>query len=200
MLSATRFLDPSKDSSKGSTSRGAVEVVRGVFGAVIQEVGRGAGEVERTRARLARLKEEAASARPVVITPDLEAEVNRLRAEFAETKGEAPGERPRVRQRVAEPRRGVQPMPHTAQELWDWMSRKRIDLQELLFGGPQRGLRVDNSVGRRSRTHARRSRQIRNQCRHSFHRRLNQNQGRCPRGWTVIVPKWTSQAGTCAHG
>ena len=36
-------LDPSKDSSPGSTCGGAVEVVRGVFGAIAEEVGRGAG-------------------------------------------------------------------------------------------------------------------------------------------------------------
>ena len=95
------------------------------------------GEVERTGARLARLKEEAASARPVDVTPDLQAEVSRLRAELAEAKGEAREERPRVRQRVTEPpKRGVENIPHTAQELWDWMSRKQHDLQELLeFGG-----------------------------------------------------------------
>ena len=43
---------------------------------------------ERTRARLARLREEAASARPVDVAPDLQAEVTRLRAELAEAKGE----------------------------------------------------------------------------------------------------------------
>ena len=75
------------------------------------------GEVERTRARLARLREEAASAR-LDVAPDLQAEVTRLRAELAEAKGEAPEERPCVRQRVSEPRRGVETMPHTAQELW----------------------------------------------------------------------------------
>ena len=37
------FLDPSKDSSSGSTCGGAVEVVRGVFGAIVEEVGRVAG-------------------------------------------------------------------------------------------------------------------------------------------------------------
>ena len=100
------FLDPSKDSSSGSTCGGVVEVVRRIFGATVEEV---QGEVERTRARLARLKEEAASARPVDVTPDLRAELTRLRAELAEAKREAPEERPRV-----------ETMPQTTQELWDW--------------------------------------------------------------------------------
>ena len=37
------FFDPSKDSSSGPTCGGAVEVVRGVFGAIVEEIGRGAG-------------------------------------------------------------------------------------------------------------------------------------------------------------
>ena len=85
-------------------------------------------EVERTKARLVRLKEEAASAlpRPVEMAPDLEAEVVRLRAELAEARGE----RPRVRQRV------VEPMPQREQELWDWMSSKQQELRDVLeFGG-----------------------------------------------------------------
>ena len=71
-----------------------------------------------------------------MLPPDLQAEVTRLRAELAEAKGEAPEERPRVRHGVSEPRRGVETKPRTAQELWDWMSSKQHDLQELLeFGG-----------------------------------------------------------------
>ena len=112
--------------------------MRGVFGAIVVEVGRGAGRSGTHKSKVARLKEEAASTRPVDVTPDVQADVSRLRAELAEAKGEAPEERPRVRQMVTESRRGLETMPHTAQELWDWMSRKQHDLQELLEFGSSR--------------------------------------------------------------
>ena len=60
------FLDPSKDSSSGCG--GAVEAEE-YFGAIVEEVGRGAGEPSGC------------------YPPDLQAEVTRLRAELAEAKG-----------------------------------------------------------------------------------------------------------------
>ena len=93
------------------------------------------GEVERTRERLSRLREEASVKRQTTTPPpDLEAEVSQLRAELAEAKGEAAGwECARVRQRVMEPRRDTEPIP---QELWEWMSCKQQELQDILqFGG-----------------------------------------------------------------
>ena len=94
------------------------------------------GEVERTRARLARLKEEAASARPVDVTPDFESRGQSFAS--GARRGERRGTRGTSTRQTKgrRDRRGVEPMPHTAQELWDWMSRKQHDLQELLeFGG-----------------------------------------------------------------
>ena len=103
-------------------------------------------EVERTRARLSRLKEEAASLKllPRDTTPDLEAEVTRLRAELAKMKG---GERRQVRSRVAEPRRVQEATPQTEQELWDWMCCKQQKLRSRVGGSHNVVLELTSQLG-----------------------------------------------------
>ena len=93
--------EASKDSSPSSICGGAVKVVRGVFGAIAEEVGRGAGRSGTHKSKVGQI-ERGSDICPVDVTPDLQAE--------AEAQGEAPEERPHVRQRVTEPRRGVETM------------------------------------------------------------------------------------------
>ena len=93
-------------------------------------------EVERFRALSAK---PATTQVPTIQRPDPQSEIAALKAMLAQLQEEqnaAGEERPRVRQRVTEPRRDSEPMPHTIQELWEWMNSKMLELHDVLqFGG-----------------------------------------------------------------